>query len=70
MLGLPHGRGQRLSFTLGGTRDGKVLAYRLEVLGDAGAYPALGAFLPNLTALDVERGLRDPEDRDRAPCRS
>lgn len=51
MLGLPHGRGQRLSFSLGGTRDGKLLAYRLEVLGDGGAYPALGAYLPNMTAL-------------------
>ncbi len=51
MLGLPHGRGQRLSYTLGGTRAGKLLAYRLEVLGDGGAYPALGAYLPNLTAL-------------------
>ena len=64
MLGLPQGRGQRLSFTLGGTREGRLLAYRFEVLGDAGAYPALGAFLPNLTALDVERCVRDPEDRD------
>src|SRR6185503_17445962 len=43
MVGLPQGRGQLLSFTLGGTRDGRLLAYRLEVLGDAGAYPALGA---------------------------
>jgi CO/xanthine dehydrogenase Mo-binding subunit len=51
MLGLPHGRGQRLTFTLGGTRDGKVLAYRLEILADAGGYPVLGAYLPNLTAL-------------------
>jgi aerobic carbon-monoxide dehydrogenase large subunit len=51
MLGLPQGRGQRLEFRLGGTPDGKVLAYRLDVLADGGAYPALGAFLPNLTAL-------------------
>jgi carbon-monoxide dehydrogenase large subunit len=51
MIALPHGRAQRLDFTIGGTRDGKVLAYRLESLQDAGAYPALGAFLPNLTAL-------------------
>jgi carbon-monoxide dehydrogenase large subunit len=51
MVGLPQGRGKRLSFTLGGTRDGKFLAYRFEVLGNAGAYPALGGFLPNLTAL-------------------
>ena len=51
MIALPHGRAQRLDFTIGGTRDGKVLAYRLESLQDSGAYPALGAFLPNLTAL-------------------
>jgi carbon-monoxide dehydrogenase large subunit len=51
MLALPQGRGQRLHFTLGGTRDGQVLAYRLEILADAGAYPWLAAYLPNLTAL-------------------
>jgi len=51
MVGLPHGRAARLEFTLGGTRDGKVLAYRLGVLQDCGAYPVLGAFLPNLTGL-------------------
>jgi carbon-monoxide dehydrogenase large subunit len=51
MVALVHGRAQRLDFTIGGTRDGKVLAYRLESLQDAGAYPTLGAFLPNLTAL-------------------
>jgi aerobic carbon-monoxide dehydrogenase large subunit len=51
MVALPHGRGQRLELTLGGTRDGKVLAYRLDILQDAGAYPGLGAFLPNLTGL-------------------
>jgi carbon-monoxide dehydrogenase large subunit len=51
MLGILHGRAQRLEFTLGGTADGKALAYRLHVLADSGAYPILGAFLPNLTAL-------------------
>jgi carbon-monoxide dehydrogenase large subunit len=51
MVALPHGRGQRLEFRLGGTRDGKLLAYRLDVLQDAGAYPIVGAFLPNLTGL-------------------
>jgi aerobic carbon-monoxide dehydrogenase large subunit len=51
MLALLHGRAQRLAFRLGGTRDGKVLAYRLDVLADSGAYPILGAFLPNLTGL-------------------
>jgi carbon-monoxide dehydrogenase large subunit len=51
MVALPHGRAQRLDFSIGGTRDGKVLAYRLDSLQDTGAYPALGAYLPNLTAL-------------------
>jgi carbon-monoxide dehydrogenase large subunit len=49
MLALGHGRAQTQDVTIGGTRDGKVLAYRLEVLQDAGAYPSLGAFLPFLT---------------------
>ena len=51
MLGLPHGRAQEQEITIGGSRDGKVAAYRLRVLQDAGAYPALGAFLPALTGL-------------------
>jgi aerobic carbon-monoxide dehydrogenase large subunit len=51
MLALPQGRGQRLEFTIGGTRGGQVLAYRLDVVADAGAYPWLAAYLPNLTAL-------------------
>src|SRR3712207_8220015 len=36
-----QGRGQRQTITIGGTRDGRVLAYRLEILADAGAYPRL-----------------------------
>jgi carbon-monoxide dehydrogenase large subunit len=51
MVALHHGRSMRLDFTIGSTRDGDVLAYRVDILADAGAYPVLGAFLPNLTAL-------------------
>ena len=51
MIALPHGRGQQLELALGGTRDGKLLAYRMDILQDAGAYPGVTAFLPNLTAL-------------------
>jgi aerobic carbon-monoxide dehydrogenase large subunit len=51
MVAMVHGRGAALDFTIGGRRDGTVLAYRLGILQDAGAYPFLGAFLPNLTAL-------------------
>jgi carbon-monoxide dehydrogenase large subunit len=46
-----HGRGQRQTVTIGGRRDGSIVAYRLEVLADAGAYPRLGAVLPSLTVL-------------------
>ncbi len=49
MSGLGHGRGQLQEVEIGGTRDGRVLAYRLTVLQDAGAYPRLGAFLPFMT---------------------
>jgi carbon-monoxide dehydrogenase large subunit len=49
MLAMGHGRGQQQTVAIGGTRDGTVLAYHLEVLADAGGYPSLGAFLPYLT---------------------
>jgi aerobic carbon-monoxide dehydrogenase large subunit len=51
MLALPHGRAMRLDYTIGGTKDGKVLAYKLDVLADCGAYPTLGAILTNFTRL-------------------
>ena len=51
MVALHHGRSMQLDFQIGATRDGDVLAYRVDILADAGAYPVLGAFLPNLTAL-------------------
>jgi carbon-monoxide dehydrogenase large subunit len=51
MVAMNHGRGQILRFSIGGGRDGVVRAYRLSVIGDAGAYPTLGAFLPNLTGM-------------------
>jgi carbon-monoxide dehydrogenase large subunit len=51
LLGMTHGRAQVQTVTIGGRPDGTVLAYRLEVLQDAGAYPRMGAFLPSLTRL-------------------
>ncbi|HEY7146465.1 MAG TPA: xanthine dehydrogenase family protein molybdopterin-binding subunit [Streptosporangiaceae bacterium] len=51
LVSMTHGRAQRQTITIGGRRDGTVLAYRLEVLQDTGAYPRLGAFLPELTIL-------------------
>jgi carbon-monoxide dehydrogenase large subunit len=51
LLAMTHGRAQQQKVTIGGTKDGMVLAYRLEVLQDCGAYPKIGAFLPQLTVL-------------------
>jgi aerobic carbon-monoxide dehydrogenase large subunit len=51
LVAMHHGRAQRLQFTIGGSRDGRIEALRLGILQDAGAYPGLGAFLPNLTAM-------------------
>ncbi|HEX5265751.1 MAG TPA: xanthine dehydrogenase family protein molybdopterin-binding subunit [Acidimicrobiales bacterium] len=49
MSSLGHGRAQVQEIELGGSRDGKLGAYRLTVVQDAGAYPNLGAFLPMFT---------------------
>ena len=46
MTGLAHGRAQIHYATMGGTKDGQVQAYRMEVIQDAGAYGMIGAFLP------------------------
>jgi len=51
MLGMTHGRAQRHTVKIGGTRDGRILAYRLEIVQDTGAYPRMGGFLPFLTCL-------------------
>ena len=49
MQAMPQGRGQRQDIRLGGTRDGRITAYHIDVAQDAGAYPLLGAFLPAMT---------------------
>ncbi len=51
LVGMTHGRAQQHTVTIGGTKDGTVLAYRLEIVQDCGAYPKIGAFLPSLTIL-------------------
>jgi carbon-monoxide dehydrogenase large subunit len=57
MLALGHGRGQRQDIEIGGTRDGKVLAYRLTVLQDAGAAPNMGAILPTAMTKPMAAGV-------------
>jgi aerobic carbon-monoxide dehydrogenase large subunit len=61
LVAMHHGRAQRIAFELGGSRDGRVRALRLNILQDAGAYPGLGAFLPNLTALMASGVYQIPE---------
>ncbi|MCW2935002.1 MAG: coxL [Actinomycetia bacterium] len=51
LLAMVHGRAQQHKVRIGGRRDGTVLAYRIEILQDSGAYPKFGAFLPSLTIL-------------------
>src|SRR6266702_4323771 len=51
MIAMTHGRAQRHAVTIGGSRDGDVRAYRLEIVQDGGAYPRIGAVLPFLTIM-------------------
>ena len=41
LLGMVHGRAQRHTITIGGTRDGRILAYHLDIVQDSGAYPRM-----------------------------
>jgi carbon-monoxide dehydrogenase large subunit len=49
MVAMPHGRGQVQYARLGGRRDGTITAYQLDVVQDVGAFPLIGALLPNMT---------------------
>ncbi len=46
MVSLAHSRAQIQYVELGVTDDGKFTGLRVRLVGDAGAYPSLGAFLP------------------------
>jgi carbon-monoxide dehydrogenase large subunit len=61
LVAMHHGRAQRIDFEIGGKRDGTVEALRWRILQDAGAYPGLGAFLPNLTAMMASGVYRIPK---------
>ena len=49
VMAMPQGRGQIQYARLGGTRDGLITAYQLDVVQDAGAYPIIGAVLAGMT---------------------
>ncbi len=63
-----QGRGHIHDVAIGGTRDGRVVAYQLDIRADSGAYPLLGSFLPHFTRL-MASGVYDiPRVRSRAEC--
>ncbi len=49
MKALPHSRGQVQYVELGCTSDGRFTGLRVRLVGDAGGYPTVGAFLPGGT---------------------
>jgi len=51
LVAMTQGRAQQQTITIGGQRDGTVLAYRLEIVQDSGAHLRIGAMLPSLTIL-------------------
>jgi aerobic carbon-monoxide dehydrogenase large subunit len=51
LIGMTHGRAQQQTITIGGSRDGDIQAYRLQIVQDTGAYVKIGAVLPYLTIL-------------------
>jgi len=51
LVGMTHGRAQRQTVKIGGSRDGRVQAYRLDIVQDTGAYLRMTGFLPFLTSL-------------------
>ena len=51
---------------IGGSRDGTVQAYRIDVLQDCGAYPGFGAVLPFMTRTMASGPTRSPRPSARA----
>ncbi len=51
MTAMAHGRGQVQHVTIGGSRDGRVDAYRLEIICDVGAYCRFGVWMGAMTHL-------------------
>ncbi len=61
MMAMGHGRAQQQVVEIGGTKHGRIEAYRLSIVGDCGAYPRMAAILPGITGMmapgvyDIER---------------
>jgi carbon-monoxide dehydrogenase large subunit len=61
LLGCSHGRGQQQHAAMGFTRDGTIVGVTASLLGDGGAYPGLGAVMPNATGVMVCGPYRVPK---------
>jgi carbon-monoxide dehydrogenase large subunit len=57
MMGLGHGRAQVQYVTIGGSRDGKVTHYRLQVLQDSGAFADMGTILAPFMTRPMSSGV-------------
>ncbi|MQA87359.1 MAG: molybdopterin-dependent oxidoreductase [Streptosporangiales bacterium] len=57
MIAMTHGRAQHQTVTIGGRRDGTVLAYRIEVLQDSGAYPRESSWLLPILTMNMASGV-------------
>lgn len=60
MKSMPHSRGQIQYVELGCRRDGTFTGLRVRLLGDAGAYPTIGSFLPANTRRMAQGTYRIP----------
>jgi aerobic carbon-monoxide dehydrogenase large subunit len=61
LVNMYHGRGQDQELELGAKRDGTLVGLRLDILQDAGAYPQISAWLPNLTGMMMSGVYRLPK---------
>ena len=62
LVAMPGGRAQLQYARIGGTRDGLITAYQLDVVQDAGAFPLIGASLPGVDTTDGD-GRLPPRQR-------
>jgi aerobic carbon-monoxide dehydrogenase large subunit len=60
LLNMYHGRAQTQELEVGARRDGTLVGLRVRILQDAGAYPMISAWLPNLTAMMMSGVYRLP----------
>lgn len=60
LLNMTHGRAQMQHVALGAKRDGAITGLKVDVVADAGAYPHVGAWLPNYTRLMCTGAYRIP----------